>query len=83
MTNINIYGAGWCEDTQQTREHLDRLGVEYEYFDVDKDDQAKQFVVERNGGKQKTPTIDIAGTILVEPSDAELDVALRDKGMLQ
>src|SRR5688500_6436435 len=23
---VNVYGAGWCEDTQATREHLDHLG---------------------------------------------------------
>ena len=73
---MKVYGAGWCEDTTRTRSHLDSLGISYQYFDVDADPQAKQWVIQRNGGKQKTPTVDIGGRILVEPENDELDELL-------
>jgi mycoredoxin len=78
MDTVKVYGAGWCEDTHETRAHLDALGVDYQYFDVDADPQAKAFVEEQNGGKQKTPTVAIGGRILIEPENAELDEVLRD-----
>jgi len=82
MTNIKVYGADWCGDTQITRFQLDQLGIEYDYFDVDGDPAARDWVLKQNGGKQKTPTVDVGGTILVEPSEEELDQVLKDKGIL-
>jgi glutaredoxin len=78
MDPIKVYGAGWCEDTHATRAHLDALGVEYQYIDVDADPAAKAWVAQQNNGKQKTPTVAIGGRILIEPDDAQLDEVLRD-----
>ncbi len=80
MNTLKIYGAGWCEDTQTTRDYLDRIGVTYEYLDVDADPQAKQWVVDHNGGKQKTPTVVIGEQILVEPKNEALETALHRAG---
>jgi len=80
MSDIKVYGAGWCEDTERTRHHLDKLGVPYEYHDVDTEPAAKDWVRQQNNGKQKTPTLDLRGRILIEPSDAELDEALKASG---
>ena len=61
--DVTVYGADWCEDTQATRNHLDSFGVQYHYVDVDRDPDAQAWVKRQNGGKQKTPTLDIAGQI--------------------
>jgi len=84
MSEVQVYGADWCEDTLRTREHLDSLGIEYDYLNVDQDAGAKQWVVQQNDGKQKTPTVKVANRIVLsEPSDAELDIALRKIGLIQ
>lgn len=80
MDTVKVYGAGWCEDTRETRDYLDRIGVSYEYLDVDADPEAKQWVIQRNGGKQKTPTVVIDDQILIEPDNADLENALRRGG---
>jgi mycoredoxin len=81
--NVKVYGADWCEDTQATRESLDKLGVPYRYINVDEDAQAKQWVKQQNGGKQRTPTLDLGGQqILVEPDEQELEQALRGNGLI-
>ncbi|HEV2293580.1 MAG TPA: glutaredoxin family protein [Tepidisphaeraceae bacterium] len=80
METIKVYGAGWCEDTQRTRDYLDHVGMSYEYLDVDADPEAKQWVVQHNGGKQKTPTVVIDDQILVEPENSDLENALRRAG---
>ena len=82
MDAITVYGADWCEDTQETRQHLDALGVAYHYINVEQDPQAQAWVKQQNHGKQKTPTVDFGGKkILVEPSNDELDEALRGRGV--
>ena len=79
---ITVYGADWCEDTQATRNNLDSLGVQYQYINVEQDPQAQAWVKEQNGGKQKTPTVKIRGSILVEPDEKELEEALRNTGLM-
>ena len=82
MNNIRVYGADWCGDTRATRAYLDSLGLPYDYLNVDEDSQAATWVKRHNHGKQKLPTLDVAGTILSIPDELELDEALRSKGLL-
>jgi len=82
MRAIKVYGANWCGDTQITRYQLDQLGIPYDYFDVDADPQARQWVLRQNNGKQKTPTVDVDGEILVEPDEDQLLRVLHAKGLL-
>jgi mycoredoxin len=51
-------------------------GIPFEYIDIDNDEQAAQWVREQNGGKERKPTIRIDNSVLIEPSDSELDRAL-------
>ena len=76
-----VFGADWCSMTKRTLAHLDRIKVPYDYVDIDNDDAARKWVAEQNGGKEKKPTLDIAGTILTEPSNGELDAALTAQGI--
>ncbi|MDB5295427.1 MAG: glutaredoxin [Phycisphaerales bacterium] len=81
MDTVIICGAGWCGDTRATLRYLDELGVAYDYRDVDEDPAAAEWVKAQNGGKQKLPTLDVGGLILSIPSAAELNEALKAKGM--
>ncbi|MFL6451586.1 MAG: glutaredoxin family protein [Bryobacteraceae bacterium] len=80
MADIKVYGADWCSMTKRTLAHLDQLRVPYEYVDIDDDRRAASWVAAQNDGKEKKPTVDIAGYVLSEPSNQELDDALREKG---
>lgn len=82
MTALKVYGTDWCEETQQTLGHLDDLGVKYQYLNLDDDEKAAAWVRHQNDGKEKKPTIDIGGIILVNPTEAELDVALKENRLL-
>lgn len=70
--HIVVYGAYWCSDTMRTRRFLNRHGVSYTLVDVDQDPEAAQKVREWNQGYLSTPTLDIEGRIVTEPSDQEL-----------
>lgn len=67
--------------TKGTLAHLDRIGVPYEYIDIDKNTPGRQWVASQNGGKEKKPTLDINGQVLTEPSNRELDAALEAQGI--
>jgi glutaredoxin len=82
MNTVKVYGADWCEDTSATCNNLDSLGVQYQYINVDTDAKAKAWVQDQNGGKQKTPTVDVCGRILVEPDERALEEALRGTGLM-
>ena len=80
---IRVIGAEWCHDTQRTKKQLNALKIPYDYIDIDDDPEAEAWITQVNNGKRKTPTVDLGdGTILIEPSNAEMEQALRDKGLL-
>ena len=82
VLGVKVYGADWCADTRRTLDLLDRLGVTYEYVNVELDEDAAQWVKEHNDGKELKPTLDVAGQILSVPSDRELTSALREMGLM-
>lgn len=82
MEGIKVYGADWSHETQHTRQHLQELGVEFTYVNVDRDQQAKHWVRVHNEGQQKLPTIDVSGRVLCVPTDRELDRVLKEQGVL-
>ena len=79
MADVKVYGADWCPMTNRARAHLDRIGVDYEYIDIEKDPKAAEWVREQNDGKEKKPTILVGGEVLSTPTDEEVDEALAQR----
>lgn len=81
---LTVYGTTWCGDTKRSRALLDRLGVEYGFVDIDQSDAAATWVETQNNGSRSVPTIAVTagGPVLNEPSDGDLESALRDHGLL-
>ena len=76
---IRLYGAEWCPDCHRSRNYLDSQSVAYEYINVDGDDDAQAYVKQVNDNRLIIPTIVFPdGSVLVEPSNAELARKLRD-----
>jgi len=82
MFGVKVYGADGCGDTQHAREFLERLGVAYEYVNIEEDERAREWVRGHNGGKERKPTVDVAGQVLSEPTDHDLTSALRERGLM-
>jgi mycoredoxin len=79
---VKVYGTDWCEDTRHTRGYLDGLGVQYKYVNIEQDAAAAEWVRGQNGGKERKPTVDVAGQVLCVPTDHELTSALRERGLM-
>ena len=71
---IIIYGTSWCPDTARARMCFSRNGVPFVWCDIEKDQEGRAFVEQKNGGKRRVPTILFPdGSVLVEPSNVELE----------
>ena len=74
---IRMYGAMWCPDCRRAKDLFDRQGVAYDWIDVDQDSDGMRYVEQVNDGKRIIPTIIFPdGSILVEPSNAEMAAKL-------
>ena len=78
---ILILGRDTCEDTNRSRDFLDKAGIPYVYRNVELDPEADARNRSYNGGERVTPVILIGNpsapsTVLIEPSDEELAAAL-------
>lgn len=77
MGKIIMYGATWCGDCKRAKRFLGEQRVHYEWIDVDEHPEAAKTVELLNDGKRIIPTIVFEdGTLLVEPTNAELAAKL-------
>ena len=85
MQLINVYGADNCSDTEQTRGHLQDLGIPHRYYNIEEDSMAEDRVKAWNHGVARTPMVvildDSGQERLISPSDNELDAALARHGL--
>jgi len=70
---LTVYGAYWCPDCRRSKKFLGENFIPFNWVDIEDDKEGEAFVVNKNGGKRIIPTIVFEdGSILVEPSNAEL-----------
>lgn len=75
--DITIYGAYWCPDCRRSKQFLGEHQIPYKWVDIEQDKAGEEYVLQKNNGKRIIPTIEFEdGSILVEPSNAELAVKL-------
>lgn len=75
--DITIYGAYWCPDCRRSKQFLGEHQIPYKWVDIEQDRAGEEYVLQKNSGKRIIPTIEFEdGSILVEPSNAELAVKL-------
>jgi len=72
-----MYGTGWCSDCKRAKQFLGEQRVHYDFVDVDADPAGRAVVQQHNAGKDIIPTLVFDdGSVLVEPSNAELAAKL-------
>lgn len=70
---ITMYGTTWCSDCTRSKRFLDGNRVPYTWINIDEQPEAAALVLRINRGKSIVPTIVFPdGSLLAEPSDAEL-----------
>jgi len=70
---IVVYSTVWCPDCKRAKKFFGEQRIPYVNVDIEQDPEAMAFVEKVNNGKRIIPTIVFPdGSILVEPSNAEL-----------
>ena len=73
---IQVYGTDWCRLTCVVREYLTRLRVDYDYFNIDRDATAHDFVVAMHDGRRRFPLVVSEERVLTDPTLADLEKLL-------
>jgi thioredoxin reductase (NADPH) len=77
QTNITLYGTNWCSDCKRSKKFLGEQRVRYDYINIEEDMEGQAFVQKLQNGGMTIPTIIFEdGSVLIEPSNAELAAKL-------
>ena len=76
MNEIKLYGADWCPDCRRAKSFLKENNIDYDFIDVDLDEQATKKVELINNGKRIIPTIIINNKSYTNPDNNQLAAAL-------
>ena len=80
-SDIQVYGADWCGLTRGLREYLMNSRIDYDYFDVDRDDEAEQFVLAMNGGRRRFPLVVVEEQVVTGPTIAVLHAVIGEHAL--
>ncbi len=76
-TNIKLYGTNWCSDCKRSKKFLGEQRIHYDFINIEEDLEGQAFVQKVQNGGLTIPTIVFEdGSILIEPSNAELAAKL-------
>jgi mycoredoxin len=74
---LTVYSASWCGHCRRLRDHLDRASIAYEVVDIEKDEQAAEYVKSVNGGNATVPTVRFPdGSFMTNPTINEVRARL-------
>ena len=80
-SDIQVYGAEWCGLTRGVREYLTNARFDYDFFDVDREDEAKRFVLAVNDGHLRLPVVVVQQEVVTRPTIAILRRLLDEYGL--
>src|SRR3989454_7930608 len=76
-TNIKLYGTEWCSDCKRSKKFLGEQRVHYDFINIEEDMEGQAFVQKVQNGGLTIPTLVFEdGSILIEPSNADLAAKL-------
>lgn len=74
---IKLYGTDWCSDCKRSKKFLGEQRIHYDFINIEEDVDGQAYVQKLQNGGMTIPTIVFDdGSILIEPSNAELAAKL-------
>ena len=70
---IQVYGTGWCALTYRVREYLMHARLTYEFFDIDHDRNADEFVLAATEGQRRFPLVVVEDDVMTVPNGSQCD----------
>lgn len=75
--NIKLYGTNWCSDCKRSKKFLGEQRIQYQFINIEEDQEGQAFVQKVQHGGLTIPTIVFPdGSVLIEPTNAELAARL-------
>jgi len=76
-TNIKLYGTNWCGDCKRSKKFLGEQRIHYDFINIEEDMEGQAVVQKLQNGGLTIPTILFEdGSVLIEPSNAEMAAKL-------
>ena len=75
-SDIQVYGTDWCGLTFRVREYLMKAQLTYEFFDIERDPKAREFLWAMTDGRFRFPVVVIEHQVVTEPTIADLQRAI-------
>jgi mycoredoxin len=69
---VTMYSTSWCGFCRIAKRFLDEHNIAYSEIDIEADEEAAERVEQWNNGNRTVPTIDFGGTVLTNPSAAQM-----------
>ena len=76
--SLKVYGADWCPKTALLKNFLQAEWIDFEYLNVDTDEEAKEILKKIYDGKVKFPTVTKDGKHVKNPSIGDLKKFLKE-----
>lgn len=73
---IKLYGADWCPKTGLLKNYLQSEWIDFDFYNVELDEQAATFIRSLFEGKLKFPVVTLDDQVLLNPKIPELKKAL-------
>ena len=76
-SGIKLYGTDWCSDCKRSKKFLGEQRIQYDYINIEENMEGQAFVQKVQNGGLTIPTIVFSdGSLLIEPTNAELATKL-------
>jgi mycoredoxin len=80
---VTIYSTTWCAFCKTEKQYLTKLGIPFNYKDIEEDKEAYEELMTKSGGNfQGVPVTDIAGTLVLGFDRAKIDSTIKEKGIV-
>ena len=75
--SIKLYGTNWCSDCKRSKKFLGEQRIHYDFINLEDDVEGQTYIQKLQNGGMTIPTIIFDdGSLLIEPSNAELAAKL-------
>ncbi|MEQ9437599.1 MAG: glutaredoxin family protein [Cyclobacteriaceae bacterium] len=73
---VKVYGADWCTKTGFLKNYLQSEWVDFDFFNVELDEAAANYIRSLFEGKLKFPVVTVDEQVLLNPKISELRKAI-------
>ncbi len=81
-SNVTLYGTDWCLKSSALKNGLQSAWVDFEYHNVEQDEEAAEEIKAQYNGELKFPVIKLGDQYLKNPSWGQLREELKKQGKL-